>query len=477
MSDSKPQSNYDARDNAVTNEPQGAPNPPPRAEFKEGGYGWVVVLATALLNCHTWGLNSAFAVFLAYYLRNNILEGATPLGFAFTGCISISISLLISPVATILAGLKGFGARKTILLGTVFETIGFIGASFTTELWHLLLSQGVAFGVGMGLIFVASVPIPSQWFNKQRSLANACAAAGSGFGGLIYSLGTNAMISSIGLAWTFRVIAIICFVVNTTCSFLIRDRNQAVGSIHIAFNWQLFKRPSYLLFLGWMTLSMIPYVALVFSIVDYCQAIGLSSSQASLVGALLNLSQGLGRPLIGLSSDSVGRINIAGFCTLLCGILCVTLWVFAKTLASCIVFALLVGAVAGVMWATAAPVLTEVIGLPLLPSGLSMSWLVLVLPATFAEVIALELRNREYRAAQLFIGFMYIAAFVSIWTLRAWKVRELERAHLDKEQRESAIRDDAVVSGESPQQAAVETGSMNRQRFTSMKGLWAIQRV
>jgi hypothetical protein len=140
----------------------------------------------------------------------------------------------------------------------------------------------------MGLIFVASVPVPSQWFTKRRSLANACAAAGSGFGGLVYSLATNAMITSIGLAWTFRVLAVVCFVVNSSCSLLIRDRNKAVGSVHVAFNWDLFKRPSFLLYEGWLILSMIPYCALVFSIVDYCQAVGLSQSQASLVGALLN---------------------------------------------------------------------------------------------------------------------------------------------------------------------------------------------
>lgn len=143
----------------------------------------------------------------------------------------------------------------------------------------------------MGLIFVASVPVPSQWFTKKRSLANACAAAGSGFGGLTYSLGTNAMIASVGLAWAFRILAVICFVVNCTCGLLIRDRNKSVGSIHIALNFKLFKKPTYLLFLGWMAFSMIPYTALIFSIVDYCQAVGLSASQASLVGALLNCKQ------------------------------------------------------------------------------------------------------------------------------------------------------------------------------------------
>ncbi|KAI1868649.1 uncharacterized protein JN550_006224 [Neoarthrinium moseri] len=424
----------------------------PPEQLKEGGYGWVVVLAAALLNAHTWGLNSSFAVFLAYYLRNNTFEGATTLGFAFVGGVSVGFALLVSPIATILAGHKRFGTRKTIFLGTVFET--------------------------MGLIFVSSVPVPSQWFNKKRSLANACAAAGSGFGGLTYSLGTNAMIASIGLPWAFRILAILCFVVNSICSYLIRDRNQAVGSVHIALNWQLFKRPPFLLYQGWMIFSMIPYTALVFSIVDYCQSVGLTASQASLVGALLNLAQGLGRPVIGLSSDSVGRLNVAGLCTAFCGIMCVTLWLFSTNLATCIVFAMLAGTVAGVIWATAAPVLAEVIGLQLLPSGLSLSWIILVLPATFAEVIVLEIRQRGYRAAQLFIGFMYLAAFLFMWALRSWKLREMEAAHLNKEEREGALRDDGVFRTASRRQDAMERASIaTRTSLAYAKGLWSFERV
>lgn len=82
------------------------------------------------------------------------------------------------------------------------------------------------------------------------------------------------------------------------------------------------------------------------------------------------VSQGLGRPAIGLSSDSVGRLNIANLSTLLCGLLCMFFWIFAaKSLATCIVFALLAGGVAGVMWATVAPICAEVVGLALIPSG------------------------------------------------------------------------------------------------------------
>lgn len=45
----------------------------------------------ALVNAHTWGLNSSYAVFLAYYLRSGGITGSSPLAFAFVGGLSISI--------------------------------------------------------------------------------------------------------------------------------------------------------------------------------------------------------------------------------------------------------------------------------------------------------------------------------------------------------------------------------------------------
>jgi hypothetical protein len=64
-------------------------------------------------------------------------------------------------------------------------------------------------------------------------------------------------------------------------------------------------------------------------------------------------------------------------------------------------------------WATIGPVGAEVVGLKILPSALSIVWLVLVLPCTFAEPIGLQLRTTSgdiYLHAQIFTGFMYIGA-------------------------------------------------------------------
>ena len=345
-----------------------------------GGYGWVCVAACVTINGHTWGLNSSYAVFLAHYLANNVFPGATPLHYAFIGGLSISQALIVSPVATLTT--RMFGTRTTLLIGVVLEAISFIGASFSHRIWHLFLSQGICFGWGMGFLFVGSVGIPAQWFTTRRSLANGISAAGSGIGGLVYSLATQAMIKSIGLPWAFRTLGIIAFIVNAICALLMRDRNKLIGSSQLSFDYRLFKRPEFLGLMVFGFLSMLGYVVLLFSLPNYARTIGLTAKQGSIIGAILNLGQALGRPPIGYFSDNVGRLNMASGMTLLVGLFSLLIWMFAKSFGVLLFFSLLGGTVAGTYWAVVAPVTTEVMGLVDLPSALSITWLVLVLPTT-----------------------------------------------------------------------------------------------
>ncbi|KAM0081318.1 hypothetical protein ACKRZS_006503 [Fusarium odoratissimum] len=141
---------------------------------------------------------------------------------------------------------------------------------------------------------------------------------------------------------------------------------------------------------------------------DFAQTMGFTSQQGSYASAAFNLSQAVGRPLIGLASDRFGRLNVAGISTLAASISTLLIWTLAgKSFAGTIVYTLF-GAFASNMWTTVAPVAAEVVGLQTLPS-------VLVLPTTFAEPIAVSLKTEgtnAYLEVQLFVGFMYLAAFI-----------------------------------------------------------------
>ncbi|RFU30036.1 hypothetical protein B7463_g6340, partial [Scytalidium lignicola] len=430
---------------------QTTPTGTPVDEPPDGEYGWVCVASVFFINLSTWGLNSSYGVFLAHYLSNNTFPGATALDYAFVGGLSIAVALAVSPISTLCT--RAFGTHVTLFTGIIFETGALLGASWAKTIAHLFVTQGMLFGIGMGFLFVGSVGIVPQWFTKRRSFANSLGTAGSGLGGLMYSLATNAMIQSIGLAWAFRVLAILAFAVNGIATILVRDRNKQVGAIHLPFDVRLFKRPEYLLVLGWGFFSMLGYVVLLFSLGNYATSIGLSAKQGSTIVALLNLGQGLGRPLVGLCSDAAGRINLAGFCTFLAGLFCLVVWIFAKSYGVCIFFAILVGSVAGVFWSTVAPVVTEVVGLQVLPSALSILWVVLAVPCTFAEPIGLELRattGDKYLHCQIFTGCMYLGATVCLWFLRVWKMNDLEKQAMERRRLEETTRQERIASSEGP---------------------------
>lgn len=84
---------------------------------------------------------------------------------------------------------------------------------------------------------------------------------------------------------------------------------------------------------------------------------------------LYQVSQAVGRPIIGLASDRYGRINVAGISTLIAALSTLLIWTLAgKSFAGTIVYTLF-GAFASSMWPTIAPVGTEVVGIKTLPSG------------------------------------------------------------------------------------------------------------
>ncbi|RMZ79698.1 hypothetical protein DV738_g3213, partial [Chaetothyriales sp. CBS 135597] len=335
----------------------------------------------------------------------------------------------IAPVATITT--RVWGTKATLLIGITLQTAALLGASWASQIWQLFLSQALCFGFGMGMQFSATVGIIPQWFTRRRSLANGIATAGSGIGGLIYSLVTSALIQRLGIGWAFRILAIVSAAACGFAALIVRDRNKAIGAIQIAFHTELLKRPEFLLTLAWGAFSVLGYVALLFSIPGYGSSVGLTPSQGSILGAMFNLGGGLGRPVIGHVSDIFGRLNTALVCTFLAGLFSLVIWIFAKSFGVLIFFALICGPVAATFTTTVAPVAAEVVGLQLLPSALSIFWLSSVTPSTFAEPIALWLRtdkSTNFLHAQIFVGFMFMGACICLLLVRAWKISDVEMA-------------------------------------------------
>ncbi len=356
----------------------------------DGGYGWICVAACFTINCFTWGTVSvglrcqessrqgrsgafmlyptfvyddysfliisdctdssfqAYGIYLSHYLAGDIFPEASTWDYAFIGGFNFSIAMLIAPMVTILT--RRFGIHRTMLAGLVFQSGGFIAASFATRIWQLHISQGILIGCGIGFLYIPSLPILSQWFVRRRSLANGVSAAGSGVGGAAFAWGTEAIIQRFDIGWALRITGIIAFAANFAAITVIRDRNHVIQPSQLGFDTKLLQRYDVILLLAWAFTSMLGYVILLFSLSDFALSIGLTRAQATDVIGLLNVGTAVGRPVIGILSDRWSRIDTAGVLTLLCGLSCFTFWLPATSFGLTVFFAIICGAIVGVFW-------------------------------------------------------------------------------------------------------------------------------
>lgn len=368
----------------------------------------------------------SYGVYLAHYVSTNVYPDASSIDFAFIGGLDFSMAMLVAPVVTIIA--RRLGTQTPMLVGAVLLAAGYVSASFAHRIWQLYLSQGVLVGFGVGFVTTPSIAVLSQWFEKKRSLASGIASAGSGIGGLIFSFATQAMIDNVSLAWSLRVTGIIAGTMNVIAALMIRNRNNVIKPPQRGFDTKLLRRYDVLLLLSWAFISMLGYITVLFSLSDFARSIGLSASKAAAVTAFLSLGTAIGRPFVGLGSDHFGRMETAGVLTLICGIMCFAIWLPATSYGVTILFVIVGGAIIGVFWMTIGPLCVEVAGLAELASLLSLSWISVILPTTFAEVVALELRRpgsgHEYLYPQVFAGAAYVVASGCMFELRRFKRKQ-----------------------------------------------------
>ena len=71
-----------------------------------------------------------------------------------------------------------------IYTGAILNVVGMMMTSICKSYWQTVLAQGVAVGVGSGLLYLPGASIISQYFEKKRALAFGIASVGSNIGTL-----------------------------------------------------------------------------------------------------------------------------------------------------------------------------------------------------------------------------------------------------------------------------------------------------
>lgn len=439
----------------------------------DGGFAWIMSICAMLGSFATWGANAGYGVFLNYYIHSDTFPEATQYDFALIGGLVIFVADLMCPYSALLS--KVLGLKLVFALGLIFQTLGWIAASFATKIWHLYLSQGVAVGISFSFIFIpASLALPS-WFVEKKATSMGICVAGTGLGGLIFSLSINKVIQDTGdQRWALRMVGFTTLFAVAVIIILMRPRKSLhpppplkqrltrtyiKETFKVIFDFRLAKNYGIQIVAVWFAITLVGYNLMLFSMSSYGTSIGLTHQQGSSLTAVMNAAQVVGRPCMGLVADRFGRSNFSATVCLIIAILLYAFWINAKTFGAMMGFCVITGLIIGIGSSLAQPLAADVLAghLEQFPAAWSFVNIFIASFGLVAEVIALALVVKgslhPYLHTQIFAGTCFIASFLLVLMLREHLVSNSLRLRY-----ETAKNKLAQINGNSTKSGYLKTG-------------------
>ncbi|KAI0780298.1 MFS general substrate transporter, partial [Fomes fomentarius] len=192
----------------------------------EGGFAaWTTVAGAFLVQVCGFGYTTSFGVYQDYYKRV-YLTSETSSAISWIGSIN---SFIVISAGVIVGRLHDRGHFYHLLYaGSILQSFSLFMHSLAKPdaYYQILLSQGIAAGIGAGMLYVPSIAILSHYFRKRRALAMTLVASGSSMGAVVHPLMLNNTLNnpSIGFAIAARANAGLVSALLLLACLLMRTR-------------------------------------------------------------------------------------------------------------------------------------------------------------------------------------------------------------------------------------------------------------
>uniref|UniRef100_A0A4W6FST6 Major facilitator superfamily (MFS) profile domain-containing protein n=1 Tax=Lates calcarifer TaxID=8187 RepID=A0A4W6FST6_LATCA len=150
----------------------------------DGGWGWAVVASGFLALLLGYGSPQSVGILYPEWL---LAFGEGKATTAWVGSLVAGVGLVVGPVCSVCV--VNFGAR-----------------SFAPNVPFLIFSYGIVVGVGVGLLYAATITITCLYFDKRRGLALGIINTGTSVGGFLYAMLQSELIELLGLDGCLLVI-------------------------------------------------------------------------------------------------------------------------------------------------------------------------------------------------------------------------------------------------------------------------------
>jgi MFS family permease len=297
-----------------------------------------------------------------------------------------------------------YGNNKMVVLGGIFVSVGFFLASYSTELWHLYLTQGFIAGIGYSLAFISGVSVVGQWFTTNRGLAVGIAVAGSGLGQFALSLVTGILLEKYNWRSTLRILALIDIVGLVGCALAIKRfipcaKRQSTESGMIFFQDPNFVQLYTSAVISTMGLFM-PYTHLP----KYALLHGVSTGGAILILSIMGIASAVGRVAIGYAADVYGKLVMLAVCMGVGGVSTLA-WMGCTVFSTMMVYGVVYGFFAGGVISLFPTVVAELYGIKRLATVIG----ILYTGTAFGNLLAAPIAGFIFDATHEYYGSISLA--------------------------------------------------------------------
>lgn len=292
---------------------------------------WLVLTASCIINLcigslYAW---SVLAGPMAEYLSalNNVKLTPKDLSIVFI------IANSVGPITMISGGKINdtLGPKMVVLIGGLMFGGGMFLSGFATSIPFLIVTYSLLLGLGLGMVYGATISTSVKFFPDRRGLVGGLTTATFGISSVIIppiatmiiaAYGPTAAFKIIGAFFTVAICASAALIEKCPADFIPEGWTPPVlksGAAPVNKDWkEMLSAPVFYVMISLLTcgafaaLMFIPMIAPIAK-----NMIGLSVAGATAAVSTLALFNVLGRILAGIISDKIGRINtLASACVL-----------------------------------------------------------------------------------------------------------------------------------------------------------------
>lgn len=216
--------------------------PEPRQDIQEqGGHefsqlppvdggkdAWLFLAACFVVEGLVWGFPYSFGIFQDYYTTHPPFS-YSPSNLAVIGTCAMGIMYLDIPL--IMAFFRHFPrfARWSPILGLMVMCFALAMSSFSKTVTHLIVTQGIFYGVGGSIAYSPCIVYLDEWFVKKKGLAYGIMWSGTGLAGVVLPPLLEHFLSLYGYQTTLRIWAVAVFVLTAPLAWFLKPRVSVGG--------------------------------------------------------------------------------------------------------------------------------------------------------------------------------------------------------------------------------------------------------